>query len=211
MEATLGAPLGVNKTLVAWFTLSSLTPDNTAGGPLGVEIWPTGASFDSITYGEPFAGQWMNGSDNWNRTSADNGGAIETLVEPNEIMLAITQDSSAANQIKLYRNGVLYARLKGHAAVVPADGQVVIGPLSLSTERLHGRLHQRGPHLRQRADRRSNCGSLALHPPGVRAGTPTSWRMQARRKLIGRAPGGQPIGYQWSKNGGLLAGATSTT
>ena len=79
MEATLGAPLGVNKTLVAWFTLSSLTPDNTAGGPLAVEDAAANV-FDSITYGERTPGQWMNGSDNWSRTPVNNGGAAETLV-----------------------------------------------------------------------------------------------------------------------------------
>jgi hypothetical protein len=129
MEATLGNALGPNKTLVAWCSLSSLTPNNTAGSPLSVG----NASFDAIVYGERTGGQWMNGSENWSRTPANNGGALETLVAPNEIMMAITYDSSATNKIKLYRNGVLYAQHNQGAGVSHAAGEkVLIGPRAQS-------------------------------------------------------------------------------
>ena len=129
MEATLGSALGTNKTLVAWFTLSSLTPNDTGGGPLSVGKAGVFGVFDAIAYGERTGGQWMNGSDGWNRTPGNNGGALETLAEPNEIMMVITYDSSATNKIKLYRNGVLYAQHnQGTLASFAADSRVEIGP-----------------------------------------------------------------------------------
>jgi hypothetical protein len=129
MEATLGNALGPNKTLVAWCSLSSLTPNNAAGSPLSVG----NASFDAIVYGERTGGQWMNGSENWSRTPTTNGGALETLVAPDEIMMVITYDSSAANKIKLYRNGVLYAEHNQGSLISHAAGEkVLIGPRNWS-------------------------------------------------------------------------------
>ena len=211
MEATLGAPLGVNKTLVAWFTLSSLTPDNTAGGPLGVED-AAESVFDAITYGEAFGGQWMNGSDNWSRTFiGDNGGAIETLVETNEIMMAITQDSGAANQIKLYRNGVLYAQYsKGTLRSYLADGKVVIGPRVGTAGYIDGYINE--ARIYDTALTADQIAALSLSIPLVFAQEPQNLMAYAgeTQSLIARAIGDEPIGYQWYKNGGPLAGATST-
>jgi hypothetical protein len=125
MEATLGNALGPNKTLVAWFTLTNAGDNSPDGGPLSVG----NASFDAIVYGELTAGQWMNGSEGWYRTPAGNGGALETLSEPDEIMMVITYDSSAANKIKIYRNGVLYAEHNQGSLISHAAGvKVLIGP-----------------------------------------------------------------------------------
>ena len=127
MQATLGNALGPNKTLVAWCSLSSLTPNNAAGSPLSV--LNASGSFDAIVYGERTGGQWMNGSEFWSRTPANNGGALETLAAPNEIMMAITYDSYATNKIKLYRNGVLYAEHNlGSGVSLEAGANVLIGP-----------------------------------------------------------------------------------
>jgi hypothetical protein len=140
MEATLGEALGVNKTLMAWFTLSSL--DSTSGGPLAVED-ATAAFFDAITYGERIAGQWMNGSDFWRRTPPDNGGALETSVEPEEIMLAITFDATAANKITLYRNGVLYGEHnQGTLQDYLANGKALIGPRVAQAGYLNGSVNE---------------------------------------------------------------------
>ena len=129
MEATLGNALGPNKTLVAWFTLTNSDDNSPDGGPLSVG----NASFDAIVYGELTAGQWMNGSEGWYRTPAGNGGALETLSEPDEIMMVITYDSSAANKIKIYRNGVLYAEHNQGSLISHAAGEkVLIGPRSWS-------------------------------------------------------------------------------
>jgi autotransporter-associated beta strand protein len=131
MEATLGNALGPNKTLVAWFTLTNAGDNSPDGGPLSVGN--TDSPFDSIVYGELTAGQWMNGSDNGNRTPANNGGAGETLSEPNQIMISITYDSTAANKIKIYRNGVLYAEHNKGSLISHAAGvKVLIGPRAWS-------------------------------------------------------------------------------
>ncbi len=211
MEATLGAPLGANKTLVAWFTLSSLTPNNTAGGPLGVQDLAT-STFDAITYGEAFGGQWMNGSDNWARTFVGNNGrAIETLVEPNEIMLAITQDSGSANQIKLYRNGVLYAQYsKGTLQSYPADGQVVMGPRFGNSGYMDGYINE--ARIYDRALTAVQIAALTLSISLQFAQEPQNLMAYEGEThgLLGNAIGDESIGYQWYKNGGLLSGVTST-
>ncbi len=92
------------KTLVAWVKLSNLTQQS--GGVLTLED-PTGSDvFDSITYGERTANQWMNGSNGWTRSgAANNGGALETST--GQVMLAIAYGPGGA--IDIYRNGELYA------------------------------------------------------------------------------------------------------
>ncbi len=64
-----------------------------------------GSVFDSIVYAERTAGQWMAGSDFFNRTPVNNGGPAESLTS--EIMLAIVYNDD--NSIQIYRQGVLYA------------------------------------------------------------------------------------------------------
>ena len=91
------------KTLVAWVTLGDLAQQS--GGALTLQTGG-GATFDSITYGERTAGQWMNGSDGFARSNpANNGGAIQTSLS--ETMMAIVYDLDGT--ITLYRDGVLYA------------------------------------------------------------------------------------------------------
>ena len=142
MGAPLGSALGTDKTLVAWLTLSSLAPNNTSGGPLSVGTSNWGV-FDAIVYGERTGGQWMNGSDFWNRTLGNNGGAAETLIEPNEIMISITYDSTAVNKIKIYRNGELYAQHnQGTLASYAADGKVLIGPRAVTDGYMNGYINE---------------------------------------------------------------------
>jgi hypothetical protein len=132
MEATLGNAfaLGPNKTLVAWFTLTNAGDNSPDGGPLSVM---NATSFDAITYGERTGGQWMNGSGGYDRTPANNDGALETLSEPIPIMMAITYDSSAVNKIKIYRNGDLHAEHNKGSLISHAAGEkVLIGPRSWS-------------------------------------------------------------------------------
>ena len=127
-----GHALGADKTLVAWFTLNDPTDGATSGGPLSVENQNgQGTVFDAIVYGEQTPRQWMNGSDNWNRTPypAGNGGALEPAASTKEIMMAIVYDSAAGNRIKLYRNGALYAQHnQGTLATYDAMAVAVIGP-----------------------------------------------------------------------------------
>ena len=80
--------------------------------------------FDSIVYGERVAGQWIAGSDFFNRTAPDNGGAAETSTS--EVMIAIVYD--ATNGITIYRNGVEYGAryVQGTLVEHPANGAGIL-------------------------------------------------------------------------------------
>jgi autotransporter-associated beta strand protein len=124
--------LGPDKTLVSWCTL-----DNPAvrynGSVLSVV---DGAAFDGIVYAENATNQWRNGSDHWKRTAGS--GADETLADPNEIMMAITYESGAANRIKLYRNGSLYMQYNPNnnnpLTNFTATTKALIGPRWITTD-----------------------------------------------------------------------------
>ncbi len=95
------------KTLVVWASLANLTQHG--GSALTIEnriIDGTGSNhFDAVDYAEQVAGQWMAGSDNFNRTKGgSNGGAAETSA--NAVMLAIVYGTD--NSITIYRDGALY-------------------------------------------------------------------------------------------------------
>jgi hypothetical protein len=96
------------KTLVSWISLENLAQPG-GGSALSLQVGGGNgaAGFDGIVYAERVAGQWMNGSNGWARTVPNNGGAAESLTEPDEVMMAITY--GADNSITLYRDGVLYA------------------------------------------------------------------------------------------------------
>lgn len=102
------SPLGTgvtNKTLVAWVSLDNLT--QRSGSALTVERFGGGDVFDGVVYGEQTANRWMNGSDSFNRTSS--GATNETVTNPGQVMIAIAYGDGAANNIKIYRDGVLDA------------------------------------------------------------------------------------------------------
>lgn len=93
-----------NKTLVAWVSLDNLT--QRSGSALTLENPIGGDVFDGIVYAERTANQWMAGSNGFSRTPVSNGGASETVVNPGEVMIAISY--AADNSITLYRNNALY-------------------------------------------------------------------------------------------------------
>jgi hypothetical protein len=107
MQAPLADTTGV-KTLVTWVSLGSLTQHGGSGltieDTLGGTINPFTQRFDSIDYAERVAGQWMSGSDNFARSSPNNGGAAETSTA--EVMVAIVYDTD--NSVALYHDGVPY-------------------------------------------------------------------------------------------------------
>ncbi len=124
------------KTLVAWVSLNNLGQPGGAG-VLGLDNnngTVPGTIFDSIVYQERTAGQWMNGSNFWQRTPANNGGPAETLTT--EVMLAIVYGSD--NSISIYRDGVPYGvpytqgtlqwYLDGSAVAVLGRRTVIAGP-----------------------------------------------------------------------------------
>ena len=96
------------RTLVSWVSLNDLNQPG-GGSALSIQIGGGGGAggFDGIIYGERVPGQWMNGSNGWSRSVVDNGGALETVSEPGEVMMAITY--AADNSITIYRDGALYA------------------------------------------------------------------------------------------------------
>lgn len=105
----LSAPIAdttTTKTLVSWVSLASLTQHG--GSALTLESTtsnPFAQRFDAVDFGERVSAQWMAGSDNFLRSSANNGGVSETATDM--VMIAIAYDSD--NSITIYRAGQPYA------------------------------------------------------------------------------------------------------
>ncbi len=99
-----------NRTLMVWVTLSNLT--QRGGSALTLED-PTGADrFDGIVYGEQVANRWINGSDNarrWNTPAGTTASPVETSLGRVSIAIVYGDPGSSDNNIKIYRNGALYA------------------------------------------------------------------------------------------------------
>ena len=130
--ARLGHTLS-NRTLVAWCKIIDLVVDKScAGGPLSISegsAWDS--RFDAIVFGERTAGQWMNGSDRYNRTPENNGGAVETSTGLVMMTVVIQPDPYI---VRIYRNGELYAEHSYLRAgettvpILPANIKALIGP-----------------------------------------------------------------------------------
>ena len=142
LTTKFGHTLG-DRTLMAWCSVSDPIGDKScSGGPLAI---PDGnqhlTPFDAIVLGERTAGQWMNGSESWNRTPEDNSGAVETSTELVMMAIVIRQDPYA---VRIYRNGELYAEhtyLKAGVTKVPnlsANAQALIGPRNASSGYFRG-------------------------------------------------------------------------
>jgi len=93
-----------DKTLVSWVTLHDISVDH--GSILTIQH---GSQFDGIVFGEIENGKWMAGSDHFNRTNQDMSDLVpETDENLGElIQMAIVYEG---NEIRLYRNGKLYAK-----------------------------------------------------------------------------------------------------
>lgn len=142
LTTKFGHTLG-DRTLMAWCSVRDPVGDKScSGGPLAI---PDGnqhlTPFDAIVLGERTAGQWMNGSESWNRTPEDNSGAVETSTELVMMAIVIRQDPYA---VRIYRNGELYAEhtyLKAGVTKVPnlsANAQALIGPRNASSGYFRG-------------------------------------------------------------------------
>jgi hypothetical protein len=112
------------KTLVSWVSLSTLA--QAAGSALTLQH-TGGGQFDGIIYGERTANQWMNGSNGFTRSNgANNGGALETVTEPGQVMMAITY--SSASLLSIYRDGVPYASYNpGSLLAHPGTSEALFG------------------------------------------------------------------------------------
>ncbi len=105
-------------TLVSWVSLGTLSQ----GGGSALSVVNSSQNFDAIDFGERTTDQWMNGSDFFNRSLANNGGAI---VSGDALhMLAITYGTSG---IEIYLDGQLYADGGAYGLYDFADPQYLIG------------------------------------------------------------------------------------
>jgi len=98
--------------------------DQHAGGVIGVQE-QSGGRFDSLVYAERRAGEWMAGSNNFQRTE-DFGGTPETETDPVHLVLVYDADGT----IHAYRNGQPYGRPYRKDAIADfasASGQVMLG------------------------------------------------------------------------------------
>ena len=112
---------------MAWVTLNDVNPGG-GWGAIAIQA-PVVDKFDAIAYGERTARQWMAGSTGFHRTVENNGGVLETLEEPDQIMMAIAYDDD--DSITIYRNGEIYADAasasKGALLTYNSDDFVVFG------------------------------------------------------------------------------------
>jgi hypothetical protein len=92
------------KTLEVWLTLPKLEQEG--GGAIAVES-SSGAVFDAIVYGEREAGQWMAGSNGFQRTRSFEGPReTEAALAAVQIVLTYADDGT----ITAYRNGQPYGQ-----------------------------------------------------------------------------------------------------
>ncbi len=112
------------KTLEAWVQLSDL--NQRGGGVLTVQDLGGGV-FDSIVYGEHSPGQWIAGSNNFQRTQSF-AAEVQSATAPELVHLAIAYDADGL--IRCYRNGALYGtpyRKGGRATFKPGESQLLFG------------------------------------------------------------------------------------
>ncbi|MEM1083399.1 MAG: LamG-like jellyroll fold domain-containing protein [Verrucomicrobiota bacterium] len=118
---TIGA-----KTLVAWVSPTSLSQGDGGVMTLNRDINGTDV-FDAIVFAERVSEQWENGSNSAARSNTGNGGAPETMISPDEVMIAIVYGDD--DGIDLYRNGSLYntpgAADKGTLVIYPGNTSTV--------------------------------------------------------------------------------------
>lgn len=125
METSAFDHVLTNKTLVSWCTLDD--PRVRYMGSVLTVMSSDSSVFDGIVYAENATNQWRNGSDAGRRTGGSGSG--ESADSTNEIMMVIAYDGTAANKIKIYRNGVPYL-LNNPSALTNFDttAKTVIGP-----------------------------------------------------------------------------------
>jgi hypothetical protein len=152
------------------------------GGVLTVQDLGGGV-FDSIVYGEHSPGQWIAGSNNFQRTQSF-AAEVESATAPELVHLAIAYDADGL--IRCYRNGALYGtpyRKGGRATFKPGQSQLLFGLRhgAPSGNRLlkgvlfEARLHQRALSAEEVMASASGTGSvgptevLAALDPAARA------------------------------------------
>ncbi len=105
LPETLGA-----RTLMVWVTLSNLT--QRAGSALTLENPTDDDTFDGIIFGEQEARRWINGSEyalRWNTSAGTLASPEETSLGQVWIAIVYGDPTRSSDNIRIYRNGVLYA------------------------------------------------------------------------------------------------------
>src|SRR5690242_7640158 len=103
LEARAEIPL-VDKTLVAWVTLSNLT--QRGGSALTIE--DRDAHFDAMVFGELAPARWMAGSDFYRRTLRSQDSLAPENSSPGALLqIAIVYRGP---EVIVYRNGLEYSR-----------------------------------------------------------------------------------------------------
>ena len=106
-------------TLVSWVSLGTLAQ----GGGSALSVVDASQAFNSIDYAEATPNQWIAGSDYFNRTQPNNGGAA--VSDTGEHMLAITYN--AGGTVELYLDGAFYANGGTYSPFTLADPQYMVG------------------------------------------------------------------------------------
>jgi hypothetical protein len=112
------------KTLEAWVQLSNL--EQQGGGVISLQALD-GSAFDAIVFGEREKGQWMAGSEGFQRTQSFQA-PPETEANQEAVHMAIVY--SADGTITAYRNGEVYGKpykANGLATFKAGQAQVVLG------------------------------------------------------------------------------------
>jgi hypothetical protein len=124
------------KTFEVWLTLADR--QQRGGAAITLET-SDGNIFDALVFGEKEAGQWMAGSDAFNRTRSVNG-PLETAGPSELIHIAIVYDSN--HRISIYRNGLPYG-----APYIPRGGHGSLRTYPAGSARLlFGLRHTSGAH-----------------------------------------------------------------
>jgi sucrose-6-phosphate hydrolase SacC (GH32 family) len=100
IASVCAATANTEKTLVSWITLDNLTQQG--GSALTIQ---RGDKFDAIVFGEKEPGRWMAGSENFDRTQAEQGANLTERAN-GVVQVAVVYKSGG---IEIYRNGARYA------------------------------------------------------------------------------------------------------
>jgi hypothetical protein len=125
--STIGTAIAA-KTLVVWVSPDNLTQQ--AGSALTIEN-PTGADiFDGVVLAERVQKQWMAGSNNFLRTVANNGGALETVVGAQALPYQTFDLTAYLNKLTAGTNVLAIHAMNSSAT----DSNMIVAPRLTATE-----------------------------------------------------------------------------
>ncbi|MEI6234487.1 MAG: LamG-like jellyroll fold domain-containing protein [Planctomycetota bacterium] len=191
----------VDKTYVAWFTVSNL---KLHGGAV-ISLDNPALQFDGMVFGEIHASKWMAGSEGYQRTQQDqNKYAVETSTPNMPIQLAITYRD---RDITIYRNGIKYAnwQIAGEPQKFGSDASALFGirVSAASADCFAGSIVD----ARIYAEALNEAQLVALRPSLASGLKPWAWwtfEDGTCRDRMGRFAPGKPTGVASIKGGVML-------